>query len=77
MENRNERIPFIRVDLIRDAFDEPQTVQAARQAEVDKVMDDLEMESRITSALKIIIAKCPKNVARGYRTGGRVYRAIA
>jgi hypothetical protein len=32
--------------IVRDAFDEPQTAQVARQGETDKVTDDFAMESR-------------------------------
>jgi hypothetical protein len=35
---------FRHFQIVRDAFDEPQTVQVARQGEVDKVTDNLEME---------------------------------
>jgi hypothetical protein len=32
--------PSFQFPIIRDAFDEPQTVQVARQGEVDKIMDE-------------------------------------
>jgi hypothetical protein len=35
---------IIPLQIIRNAFDEPQAMQVAWQGEVDKVMDDWELE---------------------------------